>query len=538
MKRLVCVALAVTLATTSSPGAAEVARAFGARQPAPVNAAIEQAFRAVYNLDYDEAMAQARRAVAIGPNESQAHRTLAAVIWLRLLFRRGAVSIDFYLGSLARQKASAAKADPELVAEFKTVLARAIELAESRLTQNPKDLQARFDVGAVYALQASYTASVEFSMTSAFRSARRAFDEQEEVLARDPNRVGAGLVVGLYRYLISVLSLPTRLFAYVAGFGGGKEKGIQMLEAAVRAPETRTDAKTALMLVYSREGRHSEVITLARELRTEFPRNRLFLLEEGAAAIRAGRAAEAEAVLTQGIGALDTDTRPKVPGERAYWHYKRGLARVLLRNLDAARTDLHTAQQSLPIGWVNGRINLELGKIADLSGRRPEAVTSYRTAKSICDANDDTVCSAEASRLQRRPYRSVTHGKTQDLALDHRHLPRRVRRRVDGGRRRRRLLRRQAHRDGIVDDHRRQTIVRRRARDLQGTEAAVRGGHVRTREGRSAARRDSVLGCAAADPVDPGVGSGRGTAGQDFRPVLAAEARQAQSGFRERRRRL
>lgn len=404
MKRLVCVALAVSLAVTSSPGAAETARAFGANQPAPVNAAIEQAFRAVYNLDYDEAMAQARRAVAIGPNESQAHRTLAAVLWLRLLFRRGAVSIDFYLGSLARQKASAAKADPELAAEFKTVLGRAIELAEGRLKQNPKDLQARFDVGAVYALQASYTASVEFSMTSAFRSARRAFDEQEEVLARDPNRVGAGLVVGLYRYLISVLSLPTRLFAYVAGFGGGKEKGIQMLEAAVRAPETRTDAKTALMLVYSREGRHSEVVTLARELRTEFPRNRLFLLEEGAAAIRAGRAAEAEAVLTQGIGGLDTDTRPKVPGERAYWHYKRGLARVLLRNLDGARADLHTAQQSLPISWVNGRINLELGKVADLSGRRREAVTSYRTAKSICDTNDDTVCSAEASRLQRRPY--------------------------------------------------------------------------------------------------------------------------------------
>jgi tetratricopeptide (TPR) repeat protein len=401
MRRVVCVGLVVALATTGAP---DVAGAISWRQPPSVAAAIEQAFRAAYNLDHDEAMTQARRAVAIGPTESQAHRTLAAILWLRLLFRRGAVSIDFYLGSLARQKASAAKADPELVAEFKSVLARAIELAESRLKQNPRDLQARFDVGAVYALQASYTASVEFSMTSAFRSARRAFDEQEEVLTRDPSRVGAGLVVGLYRYLISVLSLPTRVFAYVAGFGGGKEKGIQMLEAAIRDPQTRIDAKTALMLVYSREGRHNDVMTLARELRTEFPRNRLFLLEEGAAAIRANRAAEAEAVLTQGINGLDADTRPKVPGERAYWHYKRGLARVLLRNLDGARADLHTAQQSFPAGWVNGRINLELGKTADLSGRRPDAVAAYRTAKSICDTNDDTVCSAEASRLQRRPY--------------------------------------------------------------------------------------------------------------------------------------
>jgi hypothetical protein len=158
------------------------------------------------------------------------------------------------------------------------------------------------------------------------------------------------------------------------------------------------------MLIYSREGRHGDVVTLARELRTEFPRNRLFLLEEGAAAIRAGRPADAEAVLTQGINQLDKDARPRVPGERAYWLYKRGLARVILRNLEGARSDLHTAQQSLPAGWVNGRIHLELGKIADLSGRRPDAVTAYQTAKTVCDSNSDTVCSSEAARLQRRAY--------------------------------------------------------------------------------------------------------------------------------------
>jgi tetratricopeptide (TPR) repeat protein len=406
MRQLVSAALVVAvLTTTASPGAAgPIAAAPGGQPPPAVSTAIEQSFRAAYSLDHDEAMAHARRAVALGPNESQAHRTLAAILWLHILFRRGAVSIDHYLGSLARQRASSAKPDPAFVAEFKSVLARAIELAEARLKQNPRDLQARFDVGSVYALQASYTASVEGSMTAAFRSARRAYDAQEEVLAKDPSRVGAGLVVGLYRYLISALALPTRLFAYVVGFGGGKEKGIEMLEAAIRDPHTRIDAKTALMLVYSREGRHGDVVTLARELRTEFPRNRLFLLEEGAAAIRAGRAADAEATLTQGINGLDQDARPKVPGERAYWLYKRGLARVILRKLDGARSDLQTAQQSLPAGWVNGRIHLELGKIADLTGRRADAVAAYGTAKTTCDANHDTVCSAEASRLQRRAY--------------------------------------------------------------------------------------------------------------------------------------
>lgn len=405
MTRAISAGLIVVLLTSADPlRAADDAGGSSSGQPPAVNAAIEQAFRAAYNLDHDEAMTHARRAVALGPNESSSHRTLAAILWLNILFHRGAVSIDYYLGSLARQRASSLKPRPELVAEFKTELTKAIELAEARLKQNPRDLQARFEVGSVYALQASYTASVEGSMTAAFGSARRAYDAQEEVLTRDPTRVDAGLVVGLYRYIVSVLALPSRWFAYVVGFGGDKEKGIQLLEDATRDPETRTDAKTALMLVYSREGRHNDVVRLARELRTEFPRNRLFVLEEGAAAIRAGHAAEAEAVLSQGLTMLDKDTRPKVPGERAYWLYKRGLARVIVRNLDGARQDLQAAQVSIPTGWVNGRIHLELGKIADLTGRRQDALTAYRTSRSFCDQSDDRVCSAEAARLQGRPY--------------------------------------------------------------------------------------------------------------------------------------
>ena len=60
-----------------------------------------------------------------------------------------------------------------------------------RLKQNPNDVDAMFDVGAAYGVQASYVASVEGSITAAFRYARRAFDTQSEVLDRDPvARVG------------------------------------------------------------------------------------------------------------------------------------------------------------------------------------------------------------------------------------------------------------------------------------------------------------------------------------------------------------
>src|SRR5262245_23862071 len=175
----------------------------------------------------------------------------------------------------------------------------------------------------------------------------------------------------------------------MAGFGGGKEKGIELLEAAAQHPDSRIDAKTALLLIYTREGRHAEVQRLAHELGAEFPRNRLFVLEEGAAAIRAGHAAEAEAALTRGLAMFNQDTRPKIPGERALWLYKRGLARMNQNHPADATVDLHEAQGANPVSWVAGRIHVELGKVADLAGRRTDALGEYRSGKVLCETSND-----------------------------------------------------------------------------------------------------------------------------------------------------
>ncbi len=62
----------------------------------------ERAADFTYNLDHDEAIKLLRQAIASEPNEPAHHRALASTIWLNILFRRGAVTVDHYLGSFSK----------------------------------------------------------------------------------------------------------------------------------------------------------------------------------------------------------------------------------------------------------------------------------------------------------------------------------------------------------------------------------------------------------------------------------------------------
>src|SRR5262249_21638752 len=156
-------------------------------------------------------------------------------------------------------------------------------------------------------------------------------DEHERVLALDPKRKDAGLVVGTYRYIVAAMALPVRLMAYVVGFGGDKDRGIRMVEeAAAYAGDKQPHAAFPLILPYNRESRWDDALRMLSQLRERYPRNRLVWLETGSTLIRANRIAEAERILNEGFTRFADDRRPRMYGEDAIWAYKRGLTRAWL----------------------------------------------------------------------------------------------------------------------------------------------------------------------------------------------------------------
>jgi tetratricopeptide (TPR) repeat protein len=308
--------------------------------------------------------------------------------------------VDDYLGRVSRTNATAPPPPPETAAAFREALDRALAIAHKRIETNPRDADGHYQVGAAVGLRAAYVATVEGRALGALRAAREAYEEQEKALELDPHRKDAGFIVGTYRYIVSGLGMPARLLAYMAGFGGDKERGLRMIEEATAYPgDNQTDARFALVLIYNRERRYDSALEQLAILRQQFPRNRLVWLEAGATNLRAGRPADAERFLAEGLSRFARDQRPRMFGEDALWLYKRGAARAALGRTAEAEEDLRTALSSEGRKWVLGRAHLELGKLRTTAGNRAAAKAEFQAAAALCDADNDGATADEARRL-------------------------------------------------------------------------------------------------------------------------------------------
>jgi tetratricopeptide (TPR) repeat protein len=358
-----------------------------------------------YNLDYEAALTAFRAAIAADPAEPASHRLVAATMWIQLLFQQGAVTADDYLGQ-ARSDLGRTLPSPDVAAVFQAHIDRAIELCERRLRINPADADAHFQLGAAHGYLTSYKATVEGRVLGGFRAARRAYTEQERVLELDPGRKDAGLIVGMYRYGVSTLSAPLRLLAGIAGFGGGRERGLRLIEAAAAyASDVQTNAMFTLIVIYNREARYDDALRVIGELQRRYPRNRLLWLEAASTALRASRPADARSAIEDGLARFSQDRRPRAFGEAARWHYYHGAALVGLRQVDRADAELRAVLRGDAPEWLRGRAHKELGKIADLAGDRARAMTEYRLASSLCRAHHDSACSDETTAFMKRQYR-------------------------------------------------------------------------------------------------------------------------------------
>ncbi len=360
---------------------------------------------ALYNLDYDKAQKDFKEIIRVYPNHPAGPQLMAARIWIKTLYESRRLQSSLY-SSESFYSSGDDKVDPKVVAEFRNLTREAKRLSEVRLKQNPKDVEALYWLGSTEGLKASFEEAVERRHFAALKDGNDSVDHHRDVLKLDPEFIDVGITIGLYEYVVGSLPLPIKVVAGVTGFRGSKKKGLALVERVAKEGKWASDdAKTLLIVLYTREKRYPEVLANARELTAKYPRNYLFRLEAAGALVaqaeverkaknvEAAEKAEREAFATFDELLRDRSVKETVSRVLDLVHFKYG--EVLLTAGEgerAAREFIAATKTERAEAALVTMAHLYAARAFDLAGKRNDALSQYRevlTRPDIYAAHDE-----------------------------------------------------------------------------------------------------------------------------------------------------
>lgn len=368
---------------------------------------------ALYNIDYDKANRDFNEIVKLYPNHPGGYQLLAARLWIKTLYESRRLQVSLY-SSESFYTNGDDKVDLKIVTEFRNLTREARRLAEAKLKQEPKNIEALDFLANTEGLKASFEEAVERRHFAALRDGNDAVDHHREVLKLDPKYIDAQITVGLYEYVVGSLPLPVKILAGATGYRGSKKRGLAMLEQVAKEGRwSQDDAKSVLIILYTREKRFAEVITLTRELSAKYPRNYLLRVETADALVSLAGVKRKEKDLTGAVQAekeafatFDELLRDRNTAARALdlIHFKYGEALLMAGYNDrAAKEFLAATKVDRGEPGLITMAHLYAARSYDVAGKRDEALAQYKEVlarPNVYDAHD------EAKRGLRQAYKA------------------------------------------------------------------------------------------------------------------------------------
>ena len=360
---------------------------------------------ALFNLDYETARKNFKEMTVAFPNYPAGPQFLADTLWAETLYKSRRLQSSLYGDDDTFYSTSDDKPDPKIVDEFRTLTRQARQLTEARLKQSPKDVEALYFMGAIEGLKASFEEAVERRHFAALKDGSDAVDKHREVIKLDPNYHDAEITIGLYDYTVGALPLPVKIAAGMFGFRGSKKRGLLTLERVAKEGNwIHDEAKTLLIVLYTREKRFAEAAAYARELSAKYPRNYLYRLETADALVSQAsverkanpnastNAAETEAFTTFEGLLKDQSVRETASRQFDLIHFKYGEALMTAGQYErAAKEFMASAHASGAQPELATMAHLHAARSLDLAGNRKEALTEYRAVlarPNVYDAHD------------------------------------------------------------------------------------------------------------------------------------------------------
>jgi tetratricopeptide (TPR) repeat protein len=366
---------------------------------------VREAYERFYNLDYPGAVERFERFHAAHPGDPQATALLLNAVLFQELYRLDLLDTTFYAndGFLTGRHATAE--DPRTRDRILGLADEAIHEADWRINRDPNDIDALYARGWARSLRCTYVAMVERGYGAGFRLATKAREDEERVLQLDPDYADAKLVAGVYEYVVGALPWPFKIMIGFAGITGSKPRGMAMLnDAGNRGVTTSIEARTVIALFLRREARYKQAIEVVRGLKSLYPHDFLFCLEEANLRKDAG----------EGMGAVAAYREIVANGNRPGYFAEARLELAYFGLGDALRGQRHFSEAAQSYEQAAGtkdagpelkiRSLLAAGECRDMNGERQLALRDYQMA---IDAGPNTSRADTARKRLRTPFHGV-----------------------------------------------------------------------------------------------------------------------------------
>jgi len=370
-------------------------------------ALVREGYDHFYNLEYDQAIADFEKAIALDPASPDLHNHLAHAIVFKEMYRNGALESELVSGTNSFLRRPKLNPSPQTEKRFLDEVGKAMALAQARLNANPNDTAALYALGISYGLRSNYYWVVKKSWRDSLRDATAARRAHNRIEALEPNNVDARLVEGLHDYIVGSLPWTYRMLGFLVGIHGDKELGMRMVQDVARnGKDNKVDAEIFLCALYRRENQARKAVPLVQDLIARFPRNYLLRLELSQMYSMSNDKTDALNAVRE-VAALKQEHAPgydRMPWEKVYfqegtiqfWYNDLNDALENMKKVAAASTgeemDLNTGVAAY----------LRMGQIYDMTHRRQLAVEAYRKAIAYAP---EAEAAQESKKYLSAPYR-------------------------------------------------------------------------------------------------------------------------------------
>ncbi|HEY7337146.1 MAG TPA: hypothetical protein VH639_19795 [Bryobacteraceae bacterium] len=248
----------------------------GADLPSPATPAssmLEEGYRHMYNLQFDDAHRIFHRWEADHPTDPMGPASDAAAYLFSELDRLHILQSEFFTHDTDFSRKNKLVPDPAVKAEFEQDLTRA-----DALSADPgDDANLLFASVLQHGLHSDYLGLVEKRYMAALSETKEASATAEKLLETHPDFHDANLAIGVENYLLSLKSAPVRWMLRVGGAQTDRQEGIAKLRVTAEKGRLLLPFAKLLLAVAdlrdkNREAARAELSWLAEH----FPSNRLF----------------------------------------------------------------------------------------------------------------------------------------------------------------------------------------------------------------------------------------------------------------------